>query len=126
VGLDESLYDSISESISMNTAIAAIVIKPDIYGGLNQILSFSQLANDNDIMTIISSSFNSGLALNFMTELSAALSQDKSHAGLDTYRWLDKDTLKAPYCPSTGFVTRNTKHFESCSLNSDTVQPLEF
>ena len=93
--LDESLRELTPESLKDMTLVWAIVLKPTILG-LWRSMQFARVAASMGIISVVSSSFESGVGLTSLAELAACLNSDDTPAGLDTLDRFEHDLLVNP------------------------------
>ncbi len=102
IALDESLTLFNQEETPLPDWVRAIILKPAVLGPLSNTLLLADKAKRQNIKSIITSVFDSGLALQFYARLSAALSGPDTAAGLDTWRWLNGDAITPPFKTENG------------------------
>ena len=86
VGLDETLAESPSSEVPVGDAIAALIIKPALLGPLQRTLQLIRLAQSRGIDAVLSSVFESPLALRFYARLAQSEGIAATPQGLDTWR----------------------------------------
>ena len=104
IGLDESVtdYQSVVELIDEG-AVDVLVVKPTITGSLKDIKNILDLSNQEKIRLVISSSFETSIAQNYICNLIAAF-RIKEHCGIhniklfksDNIPILNKDRIRIP------------------------------
>ncbi|WP_372369188.1 o-succinylbenzoate synthase [Candidatus Uabimicrobium sp. HlEnr_7] len=67
-----------------------VVLKPALIGGIGFTFEWISWANNNDILCVISSCFDTSIGLVMLANIAATTSMA---SGLDTYKWLEEDTL---------------------------------
>ena len=92
IALDESVVDSSIENFQTANWITAIILKPAVLGSLQKMLHYLDVAKKQNIKTVISDTFHSGIGLSFLVRL-ASIIKEQIPMGLDTYSWLDDDIL---------------------------------
>ena len=97
VGLDETLAESPSGEVSVGDAIAALIIKPALLGPLQRTVQLIRLAKSRGIDAVLSSVFESPLALRFYARLAQSEGIGATPQGLDTWRcFAEEKNLKTP------------------------------
>jgi len=95
VALDESLVSDGFDYSKPLEGVSFFVLKPMLLGGMRKVLRIAQEARKTGTQLIISSSFESGIALLTFAHLAASTGKDVT-AGLDTLKWFESDLLKNP------------------------------
>lgn len=127
LALDESLPELIrTHSLDgfcriQEPMIAAYILKPTLYCGIKRLLPILALKAPK----IISSTFESGLGIQMLAQLAAAISEPGLAMGLDTYRWLQADILSQPLQLHTGRLDLSQAWASSQLLQPDRLQSLE-
>jgi O-succinylbenzoate synthase len=103
VALDESLSELTPDTLPDVPNTAAIILKPTALG-LERSIQFARRAAVMGAKAVISSSFESGLALTALAELAACFNTRDVPAGLDTLAWLERDILEEPISVKNGVV----------------------
>lgn len=94
--LDESLEDgSHWQNITCDDGLKAYVIKPSVLGGIAASMKLIR-AGDQNASVVVSSAFESGLALSYLTLFAAMLPQRTAH-GLGTCEILGSDLIKPTF-----------------------------
>ena len=93
IGLDESVtdYQSVVELIDEG-AVDVLVVKPTITGSLKDIKNILDLSNQEKIRLVISSSFETSIAQNYICNLIAAFGI-KEHCGIHNIKLFKKDSI---------------------------------
>lgn len=102
VALDETLREAQAEPLLAQSAVNAIVLKPSILGGWLPTVQWAQTAKAHNKTIIISDTFSSGVGLQILADWIVRLGATQTAHGLDTYRFLADDVLKAPLEFSNG------------------------
>ena len=95
VALDETLSDRYYEDYFTLPHLATAIIKPTVLGGILSVEKMAVQAAQAGLNTVISDTFSSGVGLAVHLALAAAWGKHTA-AGLDTYRYLNKDVLTEP------------------------------
>lgn len=96
VAVDESLREVSFDSLVAIPNLKALIVKPMLLqGGLKQLKIIQQKADHHGLKLILSSSFESGLGLNSLLQLTKHLGLS-SVMGFDTYRYFKEDLLQTP------------------------------
>ncbi len=93
IALDESIQ-MFDESESPPKWCAAIILKPALLGSIFNTYNLIQKAADHGIISVISDTFQAGIGMTMLVNLSSLANGDKIAMGLNTLRWLDDDLLK--------------------------------
>jgi O-succinylbenzoate synthase len=93
LALDETLLDNRIDSTSNLGHVGAFVIKPGLVGGLRYTAELIRIARHNKITPVLSSSFQSGLAIRALFLFSGKMGISDIPAGLDTLKWFAEDCL---------------------------------
>jgi len=93
VAVDESLYDQPIDRILKLSSLRALVIKPTLFGGMEDIEACQKIIGD--IPIVLSSSFESGMGLLSICKIASHLELTEP-VGIDTYRFFKRDLLKKP------------------------------
>lgn len=93
VALDESLAELLPSDLGRHAYASAAVLKPMVLGGYARTLQWAQEAARLGMRYAVSSFFETGVGLSGLVRLASALPGDKP-AGLDTYRFLERDVVR--------------------------------
>jgi O-succinylbenzoate synthase len=110
VALDEMLYSPHASERAARTEIpteclAGYVLKPAAIGSIYGASQLASEANERGLDAIVSSVFETGVALGFYAALTASWNGGRSvDCGLDTYKFLAADVLEHPFSAEQGFV----------------------
>ncbi|MHC5214767.1 MAG: o-succinylbenzoate synthase, partial [Planctomycetota bacterium] len=105
LALDETLLDNSFNSTTDLEHVAAFVIKPDLVGGLRHSAELIRLARPNKITPVLSSSFQSGLAIRSLFIFAVEMGLSDIPVGLDTLKWFAEDCLVQKISVENGFVS---------------------
>ncbi len=94
--LDETLADTPLRVWGEFRGLAALVLKPTLMGGISRAMRFSKWAKEHARRCVVSAAFESGVGLSGLLQLGAAVGDEATAMGLDTYRWLASDVLREP------------------------------
>ena len=95
VALDETLAEAGCTEYLAIPNVSAAVLKPAVLGGIAATIRMAREAKKAGCTAVISDTFSSGVGLAVHLLLAAELGAE-SAAGLDTYRYLEKDILLKP------------------------------
>ncbi|MFH1374484.1 MAG: o-succinylbenzoate synthase [bacterium] len=123
VGLDESLRELTPESLKDMTWVRAIVLKPTLLG-LWRCMQFARVAVSMGIVSVVSSSFESGVGLMALAELAACLNSDDTPAGLDTLDRFEHDLLVNPLDITGGRLLLPGRVLHPDDLRHDLLQEI--
>ncbi|MGA1790894.1 MAG: o-succinylbenzoate synthase [bacterium] len=104
VAMDESLSDWCETGSDWPLGIRAVILKPDLIGGIFKTMEIAARAKDSQILPVISCSFQSGFAHAVLAQLSAGIVNPEIAVGLDTYKWFQYDILQKPFHVKRGQV----------------------
>lgn len=93
VAVDETLWVSPVKRLEEIRGIKAAILKPTLLGGFQKAHNLAQRAQRLRIQPVVSSCFESGVGILGLARFAAFLSLEHVAAGLDTYRWLNRDLL---------------------------------
>jgi len=88
IALDETLREISPLELFDWPGIRAVILKPTMLGGLAISDAFARAAREIGAVSVVSSSFESGVGLAALARFAASLSAHPEPAGLDTGRWL--------------------------------------
>lgn len=94
VALDESLLDLTPEELEEHDYAQAVIIKPTLLGGLSYVRHMATRAIELGMTPIISGAYEGGVGTMGLATLAASIGEQDMPAGLDTYRWLEKDVVR--------------------------------
>jgi len=116
--LDETLWQrpELLEQIPPE-ALSALILKPNRLGGISVALKLALYAKRNNLLTVFSSAFESGISLSFYSWLAAAASAEPAACGLDTYRYLKHDLLETPFSAENGRLDAHKLYHEGRIVN---------
>lgn len=110
--------------------LRAVILKPMLLGGVGRCMAIGQEAQDNGLLPVFSSCFESGVGIGLLAALAGALGPDIA-CGLDPYRWLVEDIVDPPpvlrggrlTCRACGSTsgTVNTRHLQDVTDGDDTM-----
>jgi o-succinylbenzoate synthase len=93
VALDESLRDIAPAELHDFAGLRAVVLKPTLLGGLARSAELAAAARAMGAYPVVSAMLESGLGIAALARFAAAICDEDTAVGLDTYRWLAKDLL---------------------------------
>lgn len=91
IALDETTRERSPTILNEVNGVTTVVLKPTLLGGVCQTRRWSQVADENDVMVVLSASYESGIGHRMLVAL-AATGPDVP-AGLSTYDRLAADVL---------------------------------
>jgi O-succinylbenzoate synthase len=94
IALDESLADTLPLPEIDSSYIRAIVLKPAVIGGIERTMDYIRLARTYGVEAVLSSAFETGVALSVYACLAAVAHTRETACGLDTYKQLAEDIPK--------------------------------
>jgi len=101
VAVDESFAELAEADLR---GVAAIVIKPTLYGGISGALKRAATARTVGATPVISAAFESGVGLRALAQLAACVCDSGTAVGLDTWRWMAEDVSDPPFRVAGGRV----------------------
>ena len=104
LALDETLLEERIDSASNLGDIGAFVIKPGLAGGVRRSSELIEIARRNHITPVLSSSFQSGLAIRSLYLFAGVMGLSDIPAGFDTLKWFTEDCLIHQIPVLNGFV----------------------
>ncbi len=122
---DESLYRCSARELQSADGLAALIIKPQVIGGLAVSMEFARFANRCGCQTIVSSVFESSVGLASLANLAAAISDSGSAHGLDTYRWLAQDVCVPPFAAREARIDVAAAHNAAATPHPAKITALE-
>ena len=109
VALDETLWTNPDPIELPNSAISALILKPGILGGWANTYFWIIHAEKHKMQTVISSSLESGIGLNWIAFTDLCLSKKRIPAGLDSAKFFQNDLADPPFSITQGnFVFANS------------------
>lgn len=97
IALDESLRDHPLSFFDQIPSLKALIIKPTLQGGTLNLTPFASYAREKKLSFVLSSCYETGVALHSMAKWLSSLQLSIHAAGFDTYRHLSYDVLKQPH-----------------------------
>ncbi len=94
IALDETLLDVSLDALGKARHVSAVILKPTLLGGLSRAVAIGRTAMRMGMVPVVTTAFESGVALRGMIKLAAALHMSGTPAGFDTYRRLAEDVLE--------------------------------
>lgn len=93
LALDETLIENDPEAINLK-GVKAMILKPSMLGGFVATEKLINIAKQNNIIPVLSSTFESSVGIRSIALFAAKMSLTNIPAGLDTLKWLAEDVLK--------------------------------
>lgn len=121
IALDESL--AFGQPLpSVQEHVQAWVIKPAVVGGIARTVELLALARQHGIQAVLSSAFETSVALSFYACLASVANADDIACGLDTYKHLASDIAEQPFAATRGRVHVATAWQQARTLRFDMLQ----
>ena len=98
-------------------ALSALILKPNRLGGIFAALELARYAKRNNLLSVFSSAFESGISISFYTWLAASGNAKPAACGLDTYRYLQYDLLETPFVVENGVFNASKLYWEGQMVN---------
>lgn len=98
VALDETTREMAMDDLN-GDVITAVVLKPTLLGGVRAVSAWAGRARVENVVSVVSASYESGIGLRMLVALAAVLTT--APAGLSTYTRLETDVLQ-PRLPLDG------------------------
>lgn len=105
IGLDETLAELPPGEVQVGDAIAALILKPALLGPLRRTLQLIRLAKSRGIDAVLSSVYESPLALRFYARLAQSEGIGATPQGLDTWRCFAEDKCLRTLIIENGCMT---------------------
>ncbi len=93
IALDESLRTIEPDDLHAYAGIRAVVLKPTLLGGLARSADFATAAVSMGAYPVVSAMLESGIGTATLARFAAAICEEDTAVGLDTYRWLAEDVI---------------------------------
>lgn len=124
IALDESLLEGLHDDEAFDDLqwAKAMILKPTILGGIASCQELACEAVEFGLQPVISSSFESGLALGVLAHMAASLTAEEIPAGLDTYDWLAADILDQRFAPRDGYFQLEDVDAAAATINTDRME----
>jgi len=103
VALDEPLQSLNLDDVKSIDGVFTLILKPTIIGGIEKTQQIIQESRRLGLQTVISSSFESSLAIFTLAQLAGSTARD-DHAGLDTGKWFKDNLLKRSSLIEKGMI----------------------
>jgi o-succinylbenzoate synthase len=104
---DESIRSISDANEFINSgAISYLIIKPMLLGGLVPTLEIIKLAKSNNIIPVITSSFESAVGKAYIVIAAASIDTDVAH-GIGITKYYEKDVMKDPFPIKSGKIILN-------------------
>ena len=103
LALDETLWKNPSPETLPKKGIKAFILKPCILGGWDKTRFWIDYAEKKDIQVVLSSSFESGLGLNWIAFIAKSLIKKQIPIGIDTAKWFKHDLIDPPFVLKNGY-----------------------
>ncbi len=125
IALDESLAAGNKLPSELDAAIVgALILKPSVVGGIAQTMELIRLAQRSSIASVLSSAFETGVALGMYAWLASIANSTEVACGLDTYKSLEHDIITAPFRAEHGVVDVRGAWLQSGSLRAETLHKM--
>ena len=117
VALDESIQHLTFDAIRSISGVDILVLKPTILGGIEKTRTIIDQADRHALDTIISSSFESSLAIAALVDLAGTSAHNHRAAGLNTLKWFRSDILNEPLPAEKGTITVSQRAIAKNDIN---------
>ena len=116
---DETLHGIIDPNISLDayTGLKAFVLKPTLIGCTARLITMVNLAKEQGIAPVISSSFESDVGLAALSQLAASISGEDIAVGLDTRSAFAAGTTHSPCSITNGWMPVRTLTTQDLDLS---------
>jgi len=116
---DETLHRIIDPNIALSayTGLKAFVLKPTLIGCTARLIALVNLARNEGISPVISSSFESDVGLAVLSQLAAAISGEQLAVGLDTRAAFAAGTTRSPSSIINGWMPVRTLTLQDLDLS---------
>ena len=119
LALDESLWENPDPETLPKIGVKAFILKPGILGGWEKTKFWVDYSEKNRIKSVLGSSFESGLGLNWIAFIAANLLKKQFPMGIDTAKLFEHDLIDSPlmlkdgsYFLSDSWPIVNVKHLQ--------------
>lgn len=118
-GFDETLHGIIDPNISLSayTGLKAFVLKPTLVGCTARLIALVNLAREEGILPVISSSFESDIGLAVLSQLAASITGENLAVGLDTRSAFAAGTTRSPSLITQGWMPVRTLTLQDLDLS---------
>lgn len=123
VALDESLAFGAPVPEIDPAYISALVLKPSVIGGIARTMRLVQLARERALDAVLSSAFDTGVALSVYACLAATANEREVACGLDTYKQLAYDLPVERFRATDGRVDTVLNWQHSLDLRPELLRP---
>lgn len=123
VALDESLQTTHFENFKSIDGLDILILKPTMLGGVEKTWGLIDKAKRVGLEVVISSSFESGIGILFLTNL-AGCTHRESYAGVDTLKWFGEDILKEKIAVNHGKIDISQRRIGSQDVRFDLLKPI--
>lgn len=123
VALDESLSFTNIDRVLQSSSISHVVLKPSFNGGIFETISLIERAQKHDKKVVISSMFESGLALTALANLAVLT---KQVSGLGTLNWFKHDLLQYALVSDQGVVHQWKLMFEENDIDQHLIHEFDW
>lgn len=123
IALDESLCEISIQKGNFYKNLNALVIKPSVVGSIERTIELCLWAREKNLIPVLSSTFDSGVALSALAQLASVFTLPETAMGLDTYKWLKEDLLVTPFKAEGGKVEVDKIARNSATLRMDMLTP---
>lgn len=123
IALDESLNEIPKEIFKNMNGLKAFVIKPSLLGGFERSMEFVRFGLENNIYSVISSSFESGIGLTALANFAASINPGVA-MGLNTYKWFKNDLLENGINANQGKLDLELLNKRSTSIRQDLLRKI--
>ena len=104
IALDETLLERTWNQLDDFKQAAAFVLKPSLMGGLDATAGYVACAHFNDIIPVMSCTFQSDITLRTFAIMAADFKMLDTPAGLDTLKWFKQPLLEEGFEISSGQI----------------------
>ncbi|MEA3287299.1 MAG: o-succinylbenzoate synthase [Candidatus Marinimicrobia bacterium] len=117
---DETLHNISDPTISFDsyTGLKALVLKPTLIGCTARFISLVNQAKDQNILPVLSSSYESDVGLAALAQLAGSITGEDLAVGLDTRSALTSGTVKKPSSIQNGWMPVRTLTTQDLDLSS--------
>lgn len=122
IALDETMLEISPDILAEYSGAAAVILKPTLLGGLRCTLDFARAAKALGMKVVLSSSFESDLAISTLIRFASVVCEEQTPCGFDTLKWLTKSLLVEPPVISNGRVTIDDKQAGGITVNEEMIR----
>ncbi len=118
IALDESLVKQAPDTLKRFDGFKALILKPTLLGGFTKALAWAKWAETNNVMPVVSSSFETDIGLTMLGHFAAQIAPDIP-CGLDTSDWFKENLLQRHLPISAGRLQLDSRRTITLDIRTD-------